>query len=1097
MMKNQFENRMNIKMQLVRMICMMGILLTAIFLLDIVDVRRVDAAEKSNRTVKVGVYELENFHSFNEDGQVTGYDVDYLNEIAGVTGWNYEYVKADSWSDAIEMLRDGKIDLLSPSQITTERMEEFGFSAFPIGKVYAAILTTNDDTSTIYEDYDAFDQMSFGIEKGNTYEAMFESYASENGFTPHIKLYENQDALVGALRAGEVDAIVANIMRSEDDMRLIGRAGTALYYYMYRKDDTSLATQLNNALDSIEISDPEFQDKLVSKYFPIYNENPFTKQELDFIDTLPVFRIACREDAKPLAYLDDKTGEMKGIYIDYLKKVAEKSGIQFEFVPMPSVPEEDFFVDNQIALAAIPSSQFDEKEKTNMTFSNTFWDTQEVIVCSENNHYDISKNQKLVYCSISKDYENILEEKYPNFEFIAKNTLDECFEAVRTGTADCLIANQYVVDYRLQEPVNEDLVAIADAGINQNFSIVAFHTKGIDDTYTKDTHFMAVLNKAFEQVSSNETQQIVISYTTAMPYQLTQKETIYKFRVQIILITIVFAMIIVTSVLYANIKSRNALKLEQANLKLEEKNEQLGEAIELAEEASKAKSAFLAKMSHEIRTPMNAIIGLTTLAEKHLEEPSRMKEYLTKVMVASKHLLSLINDVLDMSAIESDKLKIANVSFDLKETVERITTLYYTQCKDKGIDLKVQLDDVREELLIGDQLRLNQIILNLLSNSFKFTPAGGTIRILLKEYDIQQDKVYLSVIVSDTGCGMKKEYMQRIFKPFEQENALTAKEHGGSGLGLSITKNLIDMMHGSIRVESEEGKGTRFQIEIPFDIAEDRKQIDHDAVKDIRALVVDDDYDTLEYTSTVLAHMGIAFSTASDGEEAIALMTKARNDKNPFRLCLFDWKMPGLDGLEVAKKIRKSFDEDTIVIILSAYDVNEIEDEAEKAGVDLCIAKPVFQSTIFNILMGMSGGKLVNRNADETQYDFTGKRVLLVDDTEFNRDVAGELLEIVNFEVEVACDGEEAVNQFKQHEKGYYDVILMDVQMPVKNGYEATQEIRSLDRPDAADILIIAMTANAFAEDIAHSLSAGMNDHMSKPIDADAMYKLLRNYLLP
>lgn len=521
----------------------------------------------------------------------------------------------------------------------------------------------------------------------------------------------------------------------------------------------------------------------------------------------------------------------------------------------------------------------------------------------------------------------------------------------------------------------------------------------------------------------------------------------------------------------------------------------LKDALAKAEEASNAKGTFLARMSHEIRTPMNAIIGETTLAMKNIDKTGKVKECLDKVMISSKHLLELINDILDMSSIESNKMKIAHEDFDIKEVVETITTLYYSQCNAKGITFRAKLTHVTTEVLVGDQLRLQQIILNLLSNAVKFTKSGGKIIFALEEERVSDGKLILHVKVKDTGRGMSKEYMDRIFKPFEQETALTAKEHGGSGLGLSITKNLVDLMGGKITVDSEEGVGTTFMVDIPYTAAANQVKVNNSEISSMRAIVVDDDVDTLDYISTMLNHIGIANDRAESGEEALGIITKARNDEKQYDVCIVDWKMPGMSGLELAEKIRAACGDDPIVIIASAYDLSEISEDSKDAGVDACITKPLFQSSLFDILMCISQGKLVNRTAQPTEYDFAGKRLLLVDDTDLNREIAQELLEMVNFQVDTAEDGKESVEIFEKSEPGTYQAILMDVQMPIMNGYEATQAIRQLNHPEAKSIPIIAMTANAFATDIAKSLEAGMNDHISKPIDTELMYEILSKYI--
>jgi diguanylate cyclase (GGDEF)-like protein len=543
--------------------------------------------------------------------------------------------------------------------------------------------------------------------------------------------------------------------------------------------------------------------------------------------------------------------------------------------------------------------------------------------------------------------------------------------------------------------------------------------------------------------------------------------------------------------------SRSLAEKEQTIDSLQSTNKQLSKSVREAAEANHAKGEFLMRMSHEIRTPMNAIIGETALAQVGLkaQNPEKIEDCLNKIEVSSRHLLELINDVLDMSAIENNKIRISHNQFDIKDIVATIAALYYSQCKMKKIRFDARVVDLPIEFLIGDSLRIQQIILNLLSNALKFTRPGGKIVFQLSEEKQENGEILLHIQVRDTGCGIHKEYMKRIFEPFEQENELTAGEHGGSGLGLSITKNMVELMRGKIQVESEVGVGTTFSITIPCMQAPVQQSMNNEAIADMRAIVVDDDADALEYASSILNHIGILHDTAESGEEALNLITKARNDRKMYSLCLVDWRMHGMSGLELTKRIRQACGEKPVVVIASAYDLAEISDETQSAGVDACITKPYFQSTLFNILMRLSQGKLVNQNAQPEEYNFSGKRVLIVDDTEINREIASELLRMVGFEVKTANDGQRAIEIFEKSEPGTYDVILMDVQMPVMNGYEATRVIRRSGHPEAQSICIIAMTANAFAEDIAKSLEAGMNDHISKPIDTKLLYQVLSRYV--
>lgn len=692
----------------------------------------------------------------------------------------------------------------------------------------------------------------------------------------------------------------------------------------------------------------------------------------------------------------------------------------------------------------------------------------------------------LVFLALVNDKDGNIYSLLEATEFVAENAKIPCFKADYLGIGEGIFGG-YVSSYEEMGTAAANMAMQIIEGTSP--SDIPVQTMGGYPCF--DQNMLNRFDISNEQIPKDA---VIINYVPTFFEQY--RTVIWPATVIILFLLMMIVYIILLNRKTVALREAQAKDEAQASYlaKMEDKNQQLSAAIVQAENASRAKSDFLARMSHEIRTPMNAIIGETTLAQKNIENTSKVKEYLKQIMVSSKHLLNLINDILDMSAIESNKIKIAKMDFDLKEVVSTVTTLYYSQCKSKGIQFDVKMDNVRTEFLIGDQLRVQQVILNLLSNAYKFTEPGGTITFKIAEDKIDESHEKLHILVSDTGCGMNEEYMSRIFRPFEQESALTAKEHGGSGLGLSISKNLVELMGGEIRLESKVGEGTKFFIDIPFVISKNQMRDTVEDLEDISIMVVDDDTENLEYVSGMLNHFGVNYDCESDPVKAIQKITKARNEGKPYSMCLLDWKMKEMDGLKVAEKIRKLQSDDTVVIVLSAYDTNEIWDEAKKAGVNACVAKPLFQSTLFNLLMTVTNGKLVKDTQDKKEYDFTGKKVLLVDDTELNRDIAAELLSMVGFEVDQAVDGLEAVKKF-QNAPELYDIILMDVQMPNMNGYEATKAIRNLSVPRAKDINIIAMTANAFVEDIAKSLEAGMNDHISKPIDTELMYQVLDRYL--
>ena len=538
------------------------------------------------------------------------------------------------------------------------------------------------------------------------------------------------------------------------------------------------------------------------------------------------------------------------------------------------------------------------------------------------------------------------------------------------------------------------------------------------------------------------------------------------------------------------------LVLEQQEKEREaERNRQIiKDALTAAEQASRAKSDFLSRMSHEIRTPMNAVIGMTTIAAASLDNRDKLTDCLGKIGLSSRYLLSLINDILDMSRIESGKVSIINEEFDFRSFVEGISSLIYPQAKNKNIVFDLNIEGVVDERYRGDPLRLNQVLINILSNALKFTPEWRSVHLSIRETRRVRDRAYLQFIVRDTGIGMETGLLERIFEPFEQGGASISHSYGGSGLGLAISSNLISLMNGHISVSSTPGVGSEFVVELPLLTVPDNTPKQDVSLEDIRVLVVDDDLVTCEHTTLILNRIGVDAEYVTSGKAAVTRVKSALQRHTCYNIALVDWKMPDMDGVETARSIRRIVGPDTLVIIMSAYDWTEIEARAREAGVDFFISKPIFQSVVQDVLLKATRRRQSADTLPVQKEDFAGRRILLVEDNEINMEIARTLLEFRNASVDGACNGQQAVEMFRSSPQNHYDAVLMDVRMPVMDGIAATQAIRGLNRADAATVPILAMTANAFAEDIEQSRKAGMNEHLAKPIEPETLYARLTSY---
>ncbi len=522
-----------------------------------------------------------------------------------------------------------------------------------------------------------------------------------------------------------------------------------------------------------------------------------------------------------------------------------------------------------------------------------------------------------------------------------------------------------------------------------------------------------------------------------------------------------------------------------------EQREALSNALTAAEEANKAKTAFLSNMSHEIRTPMNAIIGLNNIALNDAETPEKTRGYLRKIGESAEHLLNLINDILDMSRIESGRMTLRNEEFSFSKLIEAVNILFAEQCQEKGLEYHCHIKGQLDDFYIGDNMKLRQVLINILGNAVKFTPPGGRVELCAERTAQFDGKSTICFVISDTGIGMSTEFLPHIFDTFSQEDSTTTTRYGSSGLGMAITKSIVEMMNGTIEVESEKGKGTAFTVTVTLMDSSHHACSDEGPdilPQDMCVLVVDDDPVACEHARLVLEKAGIAAETAESGEDAIEMVELRHARRAPYNLILVDWKMPGIDGVETTRRIRKIVGNDSAIIILTAYRWDDVLEEAMKAGVDSFLSKPLFAASVVEEYHSALKRKNIPSGKSSGKAELSGRRILLAEDMAVNAEIMLMILQTRDIQAEHAENGKIAVEMFANHDPGYYDAILMDMRMPEMDGLEATKTIRAMDRPDAKKIPIIALTANAFDEDVQRSLQAGLNAHLSKPVDPDNLF---------
>lgn len=912
-----------------------------------------DAAEQ--KIIRVG-YSTNNpgFIDSKPDGSYDGYAVAYLQEIAKYTNWRYKFVLATN-KDILQDLLDDKIDIMCNMTYTPERTRLYDYCLYPFITEVSVVYFRPRTRVEFEQNGLSLNGWKIGVATDTYQREAFANFAKAQGFAYQEIVFPDKEKMFFALDNGKVDAVTSISMNRTDNYKIAATYSVDPVFIATRKDRTdNLVKQVDAAIGQIMQKTPNFTSRLQQRFYAnnLTQTKPFfTAEEVAFIKTCPTLKVGHFSKRRPFSYYDPATHQLTGIALDILEQISIKSGLKFEsegiepgILPMAELSKGKYDL--------ITGIVYNSERLANpaIRITTAYYQGRMVIVGPKNKYFDQNATYRIAIPSDAKGIERYVRDNFKQYGFVYFKDSEECMDAVTDGRADIMMQNSEIVNALLQKP-RFDHLAIwpTNMFMDEDFSIVA--------TSQANPLLISVLNKAINSLDANKIYDITMEYSYNRPYVLTAKDIFYKYKMEFGVLGLFICFILIVATYVFSQKRKNIEVLSQ-------KNAQLSQAITQAQVANSAKSQFMSRMSHEIRTPLNGITGLTTLALSNLDNPGKVEEYLQKIILSSKMLLSIINDILDMSAIESAKLKVVNEPFDFRELLANVVDVYTPQCRNKKIQFHVQVDDAIDRTVRGDSVRVNQILLNLLSNAVKFTTEGGSLNLTVKQLRKGTKYVFIRIAVQDTGIGMTEEFKQRIFKPFEQGTLKTFQKYGGSGLGLSITKNLVDLMNGKISVRSELGKGSTFTVDMPFGLVNTEKQL------------------------------------------------------------------PTKEPAAQPEKI-----------------------------------------------------------------SFAGKRFLVVEDQIINREIAVELLKMSKATVETAVDGKDAVDKFTASTPGYYDLILMDIQMPIMNGYEASKTIRASNHAQAKTIPIIAMTADAFTEDVSKSLTAGMNEHISKPIDVKKMLQTLAKFL--
>ena len=1065
------------------------VMLSLLLLLSAVLPVKAAAETASAKVVRVGSFE-DTFNYVNEKGARKGYGYELLETLSGYTGWQFEYVTCD-WSDCFEKLKNGEIDIIGGISYTEDRTQEMLFSDEPMGveKYYLYADLSHADISA--SDFKTLNGKKIGVLMGTEPEVMLAEWEEKYGLkTEHVNISNNED-VKQKLANHEIDCFVSleESFWAERGISTITRVGESGIYYAINKNRPDIKEELDDAMRALDEAVPFYTADLYKRYFSMDYTPILTGEEKAWLRKHGAIRMGFLASDSGVSTFDPATGEFTGVITDYIQFAADCLGnqeLEFQLVGYDSKEAElDALKSGEIDMIFHCDQNPNLAEEYHFACTNTTW-TSNLMAVTNKQHFNENNVNRIAVPQNKLSLKKYLAFYYPQWEIVDCDTQEDAARLVKDGQADCFVTgisseNKYSKKYSFYSVPLVNPVRSCFAVNSGNRSL------------------LSILNKTIKAMPVNMLAGALAMYKSSAR-KVTLSDFIKDNFFKVMLISSIAVAVVLLTILMLLQKARKAeAAARKAASDTQELNAKLQVAVEKAESANRAKSTFLSNMSHDIRTPMNAIIGFTTLALSNIDDTDRVKDYLGKTLASSNHLLSLINDVLDMSRIESGKIHLEEVEVNLSDVLHDLKTIVSGQIYAKQLELYMDAMDVTDEDVYCDKTRLNQILLNLLSNAIKFTPAGGTVSVRVRQLagKVRGCGQY-EFRIKDNGIGMSQEFAQKIFEPFERERTSTVSGIQGTGLGMAITKNIVDMMGGTIEVQTAQGKGTEFTVCVPMRAQTEQRPVEKiTELEGLKALVVDDDFNTCDSVTKMLVKVGMRAEWTLSGKEAVLRARQSIEMSDVYHAYIIDWRLPDMNGIEVTRQIR-SLHDDTPIIILTAYDWSDIEVEAKAAGVTAFCAKPMFMSDLRETLMSALGQKpadAVQRLLPEKNADFKGKHILLVEDNELNREIAQEILREYGFLVDSAENGAVAVEKVSTAAPGSYDLVLMDVQMPIMDGYTATRKIRALDDPARAKLPILAMTANAFDEDRRNALESGMNGFLSKPIVIDDLVQELHKIL--
>lgn len=895
---------------------------------------RIPASAKEARTVRVGFFLCNGFQNIEADGSFSGYSYDYLEALSQYAGWKMEYITGYSLADCLELLKEGKIDMVNGVYKTAERQQFFSYPDLNVGTSTSCLITRQDNDQIRYGDYASMNHATIGLLRGSSANDDFFSFCKEKNIQFQVVYYDSANDVYDKLDQNKIDMGLINSIQKTEGYRVIAKFAAHTFYAITDQKNTQLAAELNNAMSNLKIYQPEFQNMIEKRYY-LEKEGvqpSFTIEEINYMKENPKIQVYCDPNWYPIERYHAKTNKYEGIAADVFEEIGKTTGLKFEFVQSTNFTEalERMHKDKNSVFSALTYRyQFGNKHQVSLT--QPYLSVGIVMIQKKNKSGTVIALPKGYYIT------EFIQEKYPTTKFRYFDTVEECIDAVRLGEAATTYANAYEADFFLRMPKNRILKSRAIYSVKQEVSI------GVSKD--ADPLLFSIMSKGLYSISDTKLLEMV-RYHSVMKDNVGLLDIMYANPMQFVIIWVGFLtlMIILISLLFrarARTKENQMLKI-----------------------ASEAKSDFLSRMSHDMRTPMNVILGMSAYSMETKPRKEELMNYMEKIHLSGEYLLTLINDTLDMSKIEKHKMEIHYEPTRIQDMLLIVESVIGARAGEKKIHFQIQLEIAEQEYYMMDKLRIQQILLNILSNSVKYTPAGGFVELQIEEIQKHSKSVAHRFTIRDNGEGMSEEFQQRVFQPFEQEKNKKIVGETGTGLGLAICGKLVEMMGGKISFQSKKNQGTVFQVELESQIA-------------------------------------------------------------------------------------------------SIREMNRIKRQVKEEIGDI----------------------------------LSGKRVLIAEDQPMNVQIMSMLLKKAGMIIEVAENGLEAVQLIQRSEEFYYDVILMDVRMPIMDGLEATKLIRQLPRNDSNMIPIIAMTANAFESDIKMCIQSGMNAHLSKPIEPQKLFQALSGWV--